>query len=309
MTLIDRCVNKLFKTLPDNLKKIESPIEIDLVLEGGAFNGSYLIGVLYFLKKMEKNNIIKIKRISGSSIGSLVGLLYFIGDLEFAGNLYNILLSDFMKNNFLNITHIIQSHLKDKIPKDVCSKLYNKLFISYTNIETKKKIVMSKYKNIDCLLDSIIKSCFIPFMIDGNICYKNKFFDGILPYVFLPKNNRKILYVDIMFNEKSYYILNAKNEKSNLNRILTGMLDVHFFFIKQHKTNFCSYVNDWTCFDIFKNVCKQIIEKLVIYIIYFILFFKKLFSPKSEIVKNVIYKHTSNYLFNLYSESIKHFCF
>ena len=45
--------------LINNLPKRETPYELDLVLEGGAFNGSYIVGILMFLKEME--NILNIK--------------------------------------------------------------------------------------------------------------------------------------------------------------------------------------------------------------------------------------------------------
>ena len=39
--------------LLNNLPKRDNPFHIDLVLDGGVFNGSYLIGALYFLKELE----------------------------------------------------------------------------------------------------------------------------------------------------------------------------------------------------------------------------------------------------------------
>ena len=56
--MIQHYINKLV----DNLPIRKSPIELDLVLDGGVFNGSYLIGSLYFLKELEKINYVKIKR-------------------------------------------------------------------------------------------------------------------------------------------------------------------------------------------------------------------------------------------------------
>ena len=70
--------------LLNNLPKRDNPIHIDLVLDGGVFNGSYLIGALYFLKTLEKINYVKIKRISGCSIGAAVGLLYTLDKLDFS---------------------------------------------------------------------------------------------------------------------------------------------------------------------------------------------------------------------------------
>ena len=70
--MIDEYVNKLIENLPEETKKLQY---IDLVLDGGIFNGSYLVGSLYFLKEMERRKYLKIARISGCSIGSIVAFL------------------------------------------------------------------------------------------------------------------------------------------------------------------------------------------------------------------------------------------
>ena len=58
--MIHDYVIKFIENLPDPIKNVQVPQRMDLVLDGGAFNGSYLIGALYFLKEMEKRNYIKI---------------------------------------------------------------------------------------------------------------------------------------------------------------------------------------------------------------------------------------------------------
>ncbi len=56
--------------------KKDIPNEIDLVLDGGAFNGAYLLGALYYLKEMEKKQLLSINRISGCSVGACGAILY-----------------------------------------------------------------------------------------------------------------------------------------------------------------------------------------------------------------------------------------
>ena len=93
--MINEYVNKLIENLPDNIKNCKEPEKIDLVLDGGIFNGSYLVGALHFLKEMEKRNYIKIERISGCSIGSSVAFLYFIDALDLMPKLYDIVNNEF----------------------------------------------------------------------------------------------------------------------------------------------------------------------------------------------------------------------
>ena len=75
---IETYIDKLIINLPPPPK---TPIHIDLVMDGGVFNGSYLMGCLYFLKRMEKLKYIIIHRISGCSISSFLGAMYLLNSL------------------------------------------------------------------------------------------------------------------------------------------------------------------------------------------------------------------------------------
>ena len=66
-----------------NLPKKRHPLELDIVLEGGGFNGSFELGALYFLKELEAQKYTSVDRISGASIGSLLGLCYLTNNLDF----------------------------------------------------------------------------------------------------------------------------------------------------------------------------------------------------------------------------------
>ena len=70
---IQTLVNKLNKSHFNNI-----PTSIDLVFDGGAFNGGMGLGVALYLKEMEKTNRISVKRVSGCSIGSIIALYYLI---------------------------------------------------------------------------------------------------------------------------------------------------------------------------------------------------------------------------------------
>lgn len=69
--------------------------------------------------------------------------------------------------------------------------------------------------------------------------------------------------------------LNIKNEKTNFHRILTGLLDVHNFYIKGSKTTLCNYVHKRNIIDHFFNLMKLFIEKLIFITIHIIIYFKK----------------------------------
>ena len=273
--MINEYVTKLICNLPNNVTDVKNPKVIDLVLDGGIFNGSYLVGALYFLKEMEKQGYIKIERISGCSVGSIVGFLYYIDGLDLMSKLYEIVNTDFRQTYKLNVIKELKKHLKDHIPTDICELVNNKFFISYNNIKKGTKSVKSQYKDVDDIINTIIKSSYIPYLIDGNILYENKYIDGINPFIFDKEPNKKILYLDLFGYDKIGNLLNVKNEKSNFHRILSGLLDIHSFFIKESNTQMCSYVNNWGVSNLSFNYLKIYIERFFIYMTYLFIYIEK----------------------------------
>ena len=286
--MISEYVNKLIENLPDEMKTNTTPLKLDVVLDGGVFNGRYLIGALYFLKEMEKRNYICVERMSGCSIGSIAGLLYFIDDLDSMANLYNLVYTEFKKTHTLKVIKDIKSIFINKIPQDICAKVKNRFYITYYNIKKNTKLVKYKYKNIDDLINTIVKSCFVPYLIDGKALHENKYLDGISPYIFKTERNKKILYLDLFGFDKIGNLLNVKNEKTNFHRVLAGLLDIHSFYIKQSSTHMCSYVNDWSVTNHTGFYIKIICEKIFIYFAYFLIYIKK--NIPCEITNGVLCK-------------------
>ena len=304
--MINEYVIKLIENLPDDIKNIKEPLRMDVVLDGGVFNGSYLVGALYFLKEMEKRNYIKIERISGCSIGAVAGFLYYIDDLDAITNLYDLLNTDFRNTYKLQLVKEFKKHVDHKIPSDILERVNNKLFISYNNIKKGTKPVKSNYRDVDDLIQAIIKSSYIPFLVDGNILYENKYIDGITPYIFTKETNKKLLYLDLYGYDKIGNLMNIKNEKSNFHRLLSGLLDIHSFFIKQTATQMCSYVNDWNITNNMLNQCKCLIEKLAIYFTYLLLFIKD--KIPSTFKNTVLYKILSKIVQDIFIIILENYC-
>lgn len=302
--MIENYVNKLIENLPDNSKNIG---KIDLVLGGGVFNGSYLVGALHFLKEMEKRNHIYIERISGCSIGSIIALLYFLDRLDLITKLYEQVNEDFKTNFSLGIIKNLKKYLIEFIPNDICSKLNGKLYICYNNIKTREKIIKSTYKNIDDLIETIIKSCFVPFIIDNNMLYKEKYVDGINAYIFDKTDTKKILYMDLLGYDKFTHSFNIKNEKTNFHRILSGLLDIHCFFIKCSSTSMCSFVNEWNIIHYSTNQFKILIEKIIIYIIYLITYFKN--HIPETFYESVLFKISNKISYDIFCVVLETYCF
>lgn len=279
---------------------------MDLVLDGGAFNGSYLVGALYFLKEMEKRNYVKINRISGCSVGAIAGFLYYIDGLHLMTKLYEVITADFRQSYKLQLVKELHNYLGSHIPHDICQRINGKFFITYHNIKKGKKPVKSKYANVGDILKTIVKSSYIPFLIDGNVLYEKKYMDGITPFVFNTDVNRKILYLDLFGADKISNLLNVKNEKSNYHRVLSGLLDIHSFYIKQTNTQMCSYVNEWSIIGRGSNYVKGLIEKLIIYFIYFVVLIKR-HIPR-EFKESVICKMGSKILYDIFITILESRC-
>jgi predicted acylesterase/phospholipase RssA len=118
--MIHECVEKLIENIPTTMKN-EKPQQLDVVLDGGLFNGSYLVGALYFLKEMEKKQYINIERISGVSIGAVVAFLYIIDELDMFVKLYGIVYNDIKKNYNFKIIKKLKTLLGEKVLKEKIS--------------------------------------------------------------------------------------------------------------------------------------------------------------------------------------------
>ena len=271
---------------------------VDLILDGGAFNGSYLLGVMYFLREMESQKRLKIDRISCSSIGSFVALAH-MGDCMdiFSSILYNKIKDHYKTHLNLDAFDEIFDELRKQLPHDICEKMSGKVYISFYNIKKAKKVVKTRFRSLDEIFETIRRSCFVPFFIDGNATYKNRYIDGMNPYFFVksPKTPliRKTLYVDLFGYDKIMNIMNIKNEKTNEHRVFSGLLDVHMFYTKNHPTSMCSYVEEWSYLHHFHFTIKKTIEYLICIIIFLFQLFSKtlnascFFKLFSKIVDNI----------------------
>ena len=261
--MIHQYVTKLADNLPDEFKERKTPLRIDLVLDGGLFNGSYLIGALHFLKELEQRKYIQIDRISGASIGSVIGLAYLSDSLDSMPDLYNIMYNEMKTSHTMSCIQNMKQLLK--YDSDLFNKLNNKFYVSYNNTKNRKKVVKCIYKNNDDVFDTLSKSCHLPFVIDGKLLYKNKYLDGVNPYMFKQCSEKKILYLDLFGYDKLLNFFNIKNEKTNYHRILSGMLEMHNFYIKQSDTSMCSYVNEWGIINKSRFSIKGLNETIIVY--------------------------------------------
>lgn len=241
-------INQLIDNIDNNKRDgCIIPKKIDLLLDGGAFNGCFELGALLYLKELESTNRIKIKRVSGTSVGSILGLLYLLNQLDVAIDSSFKLWENYKSNLNLNIFKSLVYETINKLAPYKYKYFNNKLYITYYNYKTKKKIIKHKYKNNNDVAESIIRSSFVPYLMNGNFSYNN-YVDGISPYIFKPRTDRKILFVYLASTCIIKLMCNIKYERNANGRILEGIVDINKFLTTGDST-MCSYINDWGIID------------------------------------------------------------
>jgi hypothetical protein len=271
--------------LINNLNKSDILFDIDLVLEGGCMNGAYEIGGLMFIKQMEQQGFFKIERISGTSVGAYAGFLYLIDQLDIYIERYEEMKEGFRETLTLTTLKEQLVFLMSNISiSDFKSLQEDKLFVTFFDINEMQQIVKSKYTDKNDMIDTILKSCHIPFLIDGNLFFKKddkSYMDGGVPFLFDIKDTerKKVLYMSLMKNKKLGGMLNVSREKTIHGRILEGIIDTYNFFLKETTTDMCSYVGDWSLKDKITYQLFFLTYKSVIYIIIFMYTIFKFIFP------------------------------
>ena len=267
-------IEQLIPNLPEHTGE---PIELDLVLDNGAFNGLYLLGILLYLKVLESKGRIKVTRISGSSIGSVYAVLYFNDMLDVTDKFFSEI-REFWKNN-CNLSNW-KEHIQNVCKNIDLEKINNKVYINYFDTSSCKEHILFSFNSIDELTETISKSCFVPLLINGELTYKNCI-DGFNPMLFNERTieDRKILFVHLFTPERLYNCINVKNDKNITFRAIEGIYEVHKFFIGDKQT-LCSYVNEWNTKQLLTYRIRQILYYLFIYLINVIVIAKK-FIPHS----------------------------
>jgi len=300
-------------TLIGNLNKEKFFFDLDLVLEGGCMNGAYEVGGLTLIKELEKLGHFKIDRISGASVGSYAGFLYLINKLELYTEYYEKMRDGFRDAAALN-------GLKDMLNK-VCSEVDDecfkslqdgKLFIVYYDVIAKSPILKSKYESREELAETILKSCHVPFLINGEAFYRTDsgcYMDGGMPHVFKPsrRKDKRTLYMKLTQLTRLQNILNVKGETTIHGRVLEGMLDTYNFFLKGHDTTMCSYVDHWNITHTIRYNTFDTAWWILIYMFYWMVAAYEAISPRLE--KSATYHHFKPVLTTMYKEMVRYMVF
>lgn len=224
--------------------------EIDLIISGGAFNVSYLVGCLYFICEMREKGLIRINKISTCSASSIMGLLFLIDKVDiFVEKLYELLIGSFKRNRNVifdeeSLSSIIKI-IEGELPEDVLDKINNRLYITYYDVIDCKHVIKSTFEDVNDIIKTIRRSCFIPYITMDKLLEDNKYIDGGTPYIFNKESGKNRLYIDLCGMDKIMDSIVIKRDKIVMHRILGGIIDIHNFFFKCKETSMCCYVEDW----------------------------------------------------------------
>jgi hypothetical protein len=297
-------LQEYIKALVTNIDKKNIPRKINVIFDGGAFNGGFAAGVAIYLKCMEEHKIIKVNSISGCSIGSALAVWYLAGcDIEKIKYLEKFMTSYKRNKDLHECKNIIHDLIDDIFSRDTENKLLGKLnghlFISYYNIKKHKQQTVCKFKNKEHIIECILRSSHIPYIMNGSSSYKKKYMDGISPHMF--NNSFPSLFIKLLTFQKCTRAFMIKSENNIHYRLLTGVADINEFFTTG-KSDMCSFVGDWSYINILELRIREILFFTIFSLIGWLVILKS-YLPKT-ITDSLIYNGTSKAIDGLYSDIV-----
>ena len=257
-----------------NVGDREVPNKLDVVLEGGALNGAYQAGALCYLRALEKAGKTEIKRISGVSCGALVGAVFLALDLDSLEEFYNRLINSLLSVGSFSSLQSCVDDFVSRVDDAKVKSLTGRLFVSYVDLETQKRVVVSEYNSKQELADILVKSSFLPGFIDGRMTTADNCIDGGVPYIFPNDSEKrrdssyKTLYLKLTSLSIFKNAISTRGELNMARWAIEGIQKTHDL-LKQRKANeIASIVEDWSRIDVIKFTLMSLVWWLVSYSVY-----------------------------------------
>ena len=244
----NKLLNLYVNTLVNNINSEKIPDEIDVIFDGGLFNGFIGYGTSVYINELQKQKKTKVVRVSGCSVGSVLALLYIVNsekelDIDI-NNIFKKEINGFKENfNFSENVKILRELVYLLFEDDNLNMLNDRLYISYYDMKKVEKKIVHNFKNRDHLIECLIKSTHIPFISNNNFKYKKKYVDGLTPYIFRDNARPSLHIMLITFKNLSRIFFNSNEVNAN-SRIISGLADADEFFTCG-KSNMCSYIKEW----------------------------------------------------------------
>jgi hypothetical protein len=227
-------------------KNVACPLvePIDLVIGGGAFNGAYGLGAVLVIKELEIQKKVRVERISGCSIGGLLALAYICDICSEVEKMFSAIRDCLKRDGCMHsLRDMITKIVEKAFIKDETTILNGRLFLSHTDLSTMKPIVTSEYEDKASLVEALIRTCFVPLLIDGNTSLENRYVDGVVPHLF-KDGARDSLYVNLIDYKTLFKVIVTRNEANSHYRVMQGAADASHFFVEGN-SRMCSWVSKW----------------------------------------------------------------
>ena len=238
-----KLLNQYIRALTVNIKQDNIQPHVNLIFDSGAVNGILGIGAALYIHNLENTGYIKIDKVSGCSIGSLIALWYIYGCPEEMYSYTDKLFSYYKEHkNFYMYESIVTEVVNHLIEDDEdMSRINNRLYINYYDTQKGKTRVVSHYRNRNHLITCILKSSHVPFITSSEHKYNGRYIDGIVPHFFTDEGTN--LFIKLISFTNPFNCLDAKMEQNIYSRLMRGIVGVNDFFVNGN-TDICSYVND-----------------------------------------------------------------
>ena len=233
--IITEYINIITKTVTPNYQ------EVNLILDGGAVNGIVGVGAVLVINKFEISGVIKIGKISGCSIGSLIGLWYACGcpisTIHYLSKMFNMYK---VNKTFRHYKQCVKEIVYSILPKEDMHKINNRLFIKYYDVINCNEVIVSTFKNRKHVVKCLVRTAHLPYITSRQFILNNKYIDGIYPYIF--KTPERNLFIQLMSLLDPLNLVCVKNETTILPRVIYGANQA-ILFLENGRSSVCNIVS------------------------------------------------------------------
>jgi hypothetical protein len=269
-------LNIYIDALIENIDKETLPKKINIIFDSGAVNGLLGIGAALYINKLEHKNLLKVNKISGCSIGSLIAVWYRCGCPETIYNYMDKLFAYYkIHQDFYIFESIVQDTIQLLFLDDNMEKINGNIYINYYDTLEHKPVIISHFTSRQHLIETILRSSHVPFMTTNALKNAGRYIDGIVPYVFHAEEQCQNVLIKLISFTSPLECLKTKNEQNIFTRLLRGLAGANNFFVNGD-TDICCYINRGILLEFF---LREYFVLFIIGIIDILIFLRKKLPP------------------------------
>jgi hypothetical protein len=296
-----------------NVDKIQKR-HIDIISGGGGFATMYTVGVIYYLKALQKLNLIGIDQFSGASSGNFTAKYFYI-DPKFYSHIHTEICDAQAQGKYCTdfLYTILGKYLPDNVHTLVDGKMHIRTHtVSLWNFPYfLKSTDYSTFTSKSDLLHTVMCSCTIPKLSHSSFTKYHKgeyHIDGLAPRTDFGVNSDK-LYINL-FNvtsfAKSRLIIGTKGEVESL--IIRGMYDAHLLFVEGKETPCLYWYKPYKYKDIFTPMIEhaKIIYNCMLIVLFYVCYRRYCKHISFKYIRHK-YGPIFRYLISMCQSVVKHF--